>query len=86
MTIHDTPQEITSTTERDERSGKRLAVTSRAIIGAAGSEIFPLCCPVREEEWIDGWTRDTYDLVGTAPCSARPMMRSSRVGHSSGAG
>ena len=63
MTIHDTPQEITFTTQRDERSGNRLVVTSRVTIGAPGSEIFPLCCPVREEEWIDGWTKDTYDLV-----------------------
>lgn len=63
MPVHDTPQEVTFTTQRDAHSGKRLVVTSRAIIGAPGSEIFPLCCPVREEEWIDGWTKDTYELV-----------------------
>ena len=28
-------------------------------------QIFPLLCPVREEEWIIGWERDTYELIYT---------------------
>ncbi len=66
MANDDTSQGITFTTDTDERSGKRLSVCSRAVIRAPRSEIFTLCCPVREEEWIDGWSKDTYDLVYTA--------------------
>jgi len=62
MTTQHTPPEITMTTRTDD-SRKRLAVTARAVIKAPRSEIFPLCCPVREEDWIDGWSRATYDLV-----------------------
>lgn len=25
--------------------------------------IFPLLCPVREEEWTVGWEKDTYELI-----------------------
>lgn len=34
-------------------------------IGLAGTpeEIFPLLCPVREEEWTCGWDNGTYELV-----------------------
>lgn len=27
--------------------------------------IFPLLCPVREEEWTVGWEKDTYELIYT---------------------
>jgi hypothetical protein len=27
------------------------------------NEIFSLCCPKREEEWIDGWNENTYRLL-----------------------
>ena len=50
------------TPQKNEGFGKRIAVSDRAIIKAPRDEIFPLCCPVREEEWIDGWNRDTYPL------------------------
>ncbi|HJX61881.1 MAG TPA: hypothetical protein VJ578_04865 [Dehalococcoidia bacterium] len=50
-------------TTRTDGSRRRLAVTARTVIRAPRSEIFALCCPVREEDWIDGWSRATYDLV-----------------------
>lgn len=30
---------------------------------AAPDVIFPLLCPVREEEWVAGWDNKTYELV-----------------------
>ncbi|MEN6349578.1 MAG: hypothetical protein ABFD08_09330 [Syntrophomonas sp.] len=30
---------------------------------AASEVVFPLLCPVREEEWIPGWEEETYELV-----------------------
>lgn len=63
MTTEDMSQDITMTTQAHEHSRKRLEVTARSTIDAPRSEVFALCCPVREEEWIDGWSRATYDLV-----------------------
>jgi hypothetical protein len=28
-------------------------------------QIFPLLCPVREEEWTSGWENDSYELIYT---------------------
>lgn len=30
---------------------------------ATPDSIFPLLCPVREEEWTVGWEKDTYELI-----------------------
>jgi hypothetical protein len=32
---------------------------------APPKDIFPLLCPVREEEWTSGWENDTYELIYT---------------------
>ncbi|MEN6328188.1 MAG: hypothetical protein ABFD18_18515 [Syntrophomonas sp.] len=32
-------------------------------LGATPEQIFPLLCPVREEEWTSGWENDTYELI-----------------------
>ncbi len=50
-------------TQNDEHSTKRIVMTYRGIIDCPPSRVFPLLCPVREEEWIDGWTKDMYRLV-----------------------
>ena len=36
-------------------TGKRLTRTYRQTINAAPDTVFPLLCPVREAEWLDGW-------------------------------
>ncbi len=38
-----------------ERS-TRKTVRHEATIGAPPGKVFPLLCPVRESEWIDGWS------------------------------
>jgi hypothetical protein len=30
---------------------------------APPGQVFPLLCPVREEEWIPGWEDETYELI-----------------------
>lgn len=30
---------------------------------AAPGQVFPLLCPVREEEWLSGWENETYELI-----------------------
>jgi hypothetical protein len=30
---------------------------------APPERVFPLLCPVREEEWIPGWENETYELI-----------------------
>jgi hypothetical protein len=39
---------------------KRVTRSYRQTINAAPSEVFPLLCPVREAEWLDGWD---YSLI-----------------------
>ena len=36
-------------------TSKRLTRTYRQTISAAPETVFPLLCPVREAEWLDGW-------------------------------
>jgi hypothetical protein len=46
---------------------KRESVTYTHSIAAPPSAVFPLLCPVREHEWIDGWTcRMVYSESGVA--------------------
>jgi len=35
--------------------GKQITKNYKQIINGTPEEIFPLLCPVRESEWIDGW-------------------------------
>jgi len=39
---------------------KRLTRTYRQTIDATPEEVFPLLCPVREAEWLDGWQ---YNMI-----------------------
>ena len=46
---------------------KRLTRTYALDVMGKPDEIFPLLCPVREYEWIDGWTCDLiYSTSGLA--------------------
>ncbi len=36
-------------------TAKRIARTYRQTINASPDDVFPLLCPVREAEWLDGW-------------------------------
>lgn len=38
-----------------EFQAKRITRRYRQTINASPSEVFPLVCPVREAEWLDGW-------------------------------
>lgn len=38
-----------------QRKSKRITRTYRQTINAPPDEVFPLLCPVREAEWLDGW-------------------------------
>ena len=49
--------------QTNESSPKRGIKEYRIIIEALPKNIFPLFCPVREEEWIYGWNKDSYDLI-----------------------
>ncbi len=48
-----------------ENSGKRIKISFQGIIKASSDKIFPLLCPTREEEWIDGWDADAYKLISS---------------------
>lgn len=39
---------------------KRVTRTYRQTINATAEKVFPLLCPVREAEWLDGWQ---YDMI-----------------------
>ena len=41
-------------------TAKRITKTYRQTINASAEKVFPLLCPVREAEWLDGWR---YDLI-----------------------
>ena len=43
--------------------GKVMKISNRGVIRAPRERIFPLFCPVREKEWIDGWTGDIYTMI-----------------------
>ena len=36
-------------------TARRITRTYRQIINATPEKVFPLLCPVREAEWLDGW-------------------------------
>lgn len=39
----------------DSFAAKRVTRSYRQTISAAPEEVFPLICPVREADWLDGW-------------------------------
>jgi hypothetical protein len=41
--------------DRAEFRAKRITRTYRQTINASPDDVFPLICPVREAEWLDGW-------------------------------
>ncbi len=45
-----------------QSSENRVTVSFKGKIMAPVDEVFPLLCPKREEEWIEGWVPGTYDL------------------------
>ncbi len=42
---------------------QRIERTLRWVLDARPTEVFPLLCPIREREWIDGWTADVVHSV-----------------------
>ncbi len=40
---------------KSEFKAKRITRTYRQTINARPEKVFPLLCPVREAEWLDGW-------------------------------
>ncbi len=53
------------TIQKDKISENVLVQKNRMIIKAARDKIFPLFCPVREEEWIPGWDKSIYENTYT---------------------
>jgi hypothetical protein len=49
-------------TEISMNNSGRITRTWTQTIEASADRVFPLLCPVREEEWLDGW-RDHYELI-----------------------
>lgn len=50
---------------------KRITKASAHKVSAPAAKIFPLLCPVREYDWIDGWTcRMIYSATGVAEGNA----------------
>ena len=45
---------------KTEFKAKRVMSTYRQTINAAPEKVFPLLCPVREAEWLDGWR---YNMI-----------------------
>jgi len=43
----------------------QIVRTYTQTIQARPDEVFPLLCPVREAEWLDGWA-ETYELIHSA--------------------
>lgn len=43
-----------------EFQARRITKTYRQTINSTPEEVFPLLCPVREAEWLDGWQ---YDMI-----------------------
>ena len=44
---------------------QRITRTYRQTINAPPEKVFPLLCPVREAEWLDGWCYNmTYSASG----------------------
>lgn len=41
----------------------RLIATFGGTVRETPERVFSLCCPTREEEWIDGWNESTYRLI-----------------------
>lgn len=63
MNHRTTTQGLDITVHVDDTARNRIEVTGRAVIRAPCEQIFELCCPVREEEWIDGWDSNVYELL-----------------------
>ena len=53
------------TIRKDYISRNTLVRKDRLSINAVREKIFPLLCPVREEEWIDGWDKNIYESTYT---------------------
>ncbi len=53
------------TIQKDKIPENTLVQKKRGIIKASRERIFPLFCPVREHEWIDGWNKSRYDFTYT---------------------
>ncbi|MBC8277561.1 MAG: SRPBCC family protein [FCB group bacterium] len=52
---------------QDQLSAQRVIRSYRQKINAPAAEVFPLICPVREAEWLDGWDyRMIYSESGVA--------------------
>ena len=41
--------------ENPRFTARRIIHTYRQTIDATPEKVFPLLCPVREAEWLDGW-------------------------------
>ena len=46
--------------ENSEFRAQRITRAYRQTINATPEKVFPLLCPVREAEWLDGWQ---YDMI-----------------------
>jgi hypothetical protein len=55
--------------------GKRLILEYAGLVSAAPEAVFPLLCPVREYEWLDGWNCVQPQFVHL--CGLRLNRRSS---------
>jgi hypothetical protein len=52
---------------RADGSGKRSATHCTGEVSASPEAVFPLLCPVREREWLEGWTAEIiYSKSGVA--------------------
>ncbi len=59
--------------------GKRVIQSCEVRIMAPASRVFPLLCPVREYDWIDGWSCDlVYSDSGVAENNC--IFQTDRVG------
>jgi len=57
--------------DKPEFKAKRITRTYCQIINAAPGKVFPLLCPVREVEWLDGWKyRMVYSESGLVEVGA----------------
>ena len=57
------PQGLDLDSQVMENTEKRVRVAFSGIVGAPAQEVFPLLCPKREEEWIEGWVPGIYKLI-----------------------
>jgi len=58
-----------------EFKAKRNTYSYRQIIHARPDVVFPLLCPVREAEWLDGWDyKMIYSESGVVEEGAEPVL------------